>query len=82
MDTGKQHLEGSGAIVPESGMARLRLDIEQYERLLQTGLKPRAREMFEHLLARVKAELAVIEAEETASQALLTPRIGVALSAR
>jgi hypothetical protein len=57
-------------------MARLRHDIEQYERLLQTGLRPRAREMFEHLLARVKAELAAIEAEETASQALLAGASG------
>jgi hypothetical protein len=32
--------------------------------------------MFEHLLVRVKAELAAIEAEETASQALLAEASG------
>jgi hypothetical protein len=71
MGTHTQDLEGFAPTASESGMARLRLDIEQYERLLQTGLGPRSRTMFEHLLARVKAELVAIEAEETASRALL-----------
>ena len=71
MGTYTQDLEGSSATASESGTARLRLDIERYERLLQTGLGPRARTMFEHLLARVRAELVAIEAEETASRALL-----------
>jgi hypothetical protein len=57
----------SDPIAPESPSARLRLDIEHYEGLLQTGLKPKPRMMFEHLLARVRAELAVIEAEEEAA---------------
>jgi hypothetical protein len=69
-------LEGSDPIAPEPDMARLRLDIEQHERLLQTGLGSNARKMFEHLLVRVKAELAAIEAEETASQALLAEASG------
>ena len=67
----KQDFQGSNSIEAESGMARLRLDIEQCERLLQTNLAPTAREMFEHLLARVKSELAAVEAEEIISRATL-----------
>ena len=71
MGMGKRDLQGSNSIEAESGMARLRLDIEQYERLLQTNLAPKARKMFEHLLARVRSELAAVEAEEITSRASL-----------
>ena len=76
MDMGKQDLEGSDPIAPASEVARLRLDIVEYERLLQTGLGLKTQKMFEHLLARMKAELAAGEAEETASQALLAEASG------
>jgi hypothetical protein len=61
-------LEGSAAIASNSMIARLNLDIEQYEGLLRSSLGPKARKMFEHLLARARSELAVIEAEGGMSQ--------------
>ena len=62
--------EASG-IATNSVVARLNLDIEQYEGLLRSSLGPKARKMFEHLLARARSELAVIEAEAGMSQAWL-----------
>jgi hypothetical protein len=64
MDKEPMGLEGSTAIAAQSLIARLNLDIEQYEGLLRSSLGPKARKMFEHLLARARSELAVIEAEE------------------
>jgi hypothetical protein len=68
MDRDPMGLEGSGAVVAQSMIARLNLDIEQYEGLLRSSLGPKARKMFEHLLARARSELAVIEAEEGMSR--------------
>ncbi len=61
-------LGGSAAAATHSVIARLNLDIEQYEGLLRSSLGPKARKMFEHLLARARSELAVIEAEESVSR--------------
>jgi len=58
---------GSAAIASKSVSTRLTIDIEQYEGLLRSSLGPKARKMFEHLLARARSELAVIEAEESVS---------------
>ena len=58
-------------VAQASVAARLNLDIEQYEELLRNSLGPKARKMFEHLLARAKSELAVIEAEESVSRSWL-----------
>ncbi|HKX08487.1 MAG TPA: hypothetical protein VJN67_09855 [Stellaceae bacterium] len=58
-------------VAQASVAARLNLDIEQYEELLRNSLGPKARKMFEHLLARARSELAVIEAEESMSQSWL-----------
>ena len=60
-------------VAQASVAARLNLDIEQYEELLRSSLGPKARKMFEHLLARARSELAVIEAEESVSQLWLVP---------
>ena len=68
--------QGSDLIALKPEVARLRLEIEHYEGLLQTSLGPNPRTMFEHLLARVKAELAVIEAEEAAGHAWLAKAPG------
>ena len=68
MDSNPMGLEGSGAVAAQSVIARLNLDIEQYEGLLRSSLGPKARKMFEHLLARARSELAVIEAEESMTQ--------------
>jgi hypothetical protein len=57
-------------------ITRINLDIEQYEGLLQSSLGPKARKMFEHLLARARSELAVIEAEEGPGQPLLAQASG------
>jgi hypothetical protein len=64
MDRDSIGFEGSTAIAANSVIARLNLDIEQYEGLLRSSLGPKARKMFEHLLARARSELAMIEAEE------------------
>ncbi len=71
---GKQTLGigASGAIATNSVIARLNLDIEQYEGLLRSSLGPKARRMFEHLLARTRSELAVIEAEDNVSRSWRT----------
>src|SRR5579859_7815582 len=61
MDKEPMGLEGSTAIAAQSLIARLNLDIEQYEGLLRSSLGPKARKMFEHLLARARSELEVIE---------------------
>ena len=60
-------------VAQASVAARLNLDIEQYEELLRSSLGPKARKMFEHLLARARSELAVIEAEESMSHLWLVP---------
>ena len=59
-------------VAQASVSGRLNLDIEQYEKLLRSSLGPKARKMFEHLLARARSELAVIEAEENVSRSWLT----------
>jgi hypothetical protein len=74
MMMGKQAL-GLGRsfeVAQASVMGRLNLDIEQYEKLLRSSLGPKARKMFEHLLARARSELAVIEADENVGQPWLT----------
>ncbi len=68
MDKEIQGFSESPVIAPKSVIARLTLDIEQYEGLLRSSLGPKARKMFEHLLARARSELAVIEAEESMSR--------------
>ncbi len=68
MDKDSLALEGSNAVAAQLVIARLNLDIEQYEGLLRSSLGPKARRMFEHLLARARSELAVIEAEEGMTQ--------------
>jgi hypothetical protein len=68
MDRETSMLGGSAAIVATSVITRLTIDIEQYEGLLRSNLGPKARKMFEHLLARARSELAVIEAEESISR--------------
>ena len=60
----------TAVIATHSVIVRLNLDIEQYEGLLRSSLGPKARKMFEHLLARARAELAVIEAEASLSEPL------------
>ena len=69
-------LEGSAVIASNSMIARLSLDIEQYEGLLRSSLGPKARKMFEHLLARAKSELAVMETEDSMSRPFLTEASG------
>ncbi|HXP78251.1 MAG TPA: hypothetical protein VN823_29210 [Stellaceae bacterium] len=69
MGTEKPGLGGSELIAPGSEITRLNLDIKQYEWLLRTSLGPKARRMFEHLLARARSELALIEAEESDARA-------------
>lgn len=64
MDKGTLEIEDTAVIASQSVIARLNLDIEQYEGLLRSSLGPKARKMFEHLLARARSELAMIEAEE------------------
>jgi hypothetical protein len=71
-------LGDSGTIATKSVIVRLNLDIEQYEGLLRSSLGPKARKMFEHLLARAKSELAVIEAE--AEETIGGPWLAEALS--
>lgn len=66
----------SAAIVATSVITRLNIDIEQYEGLLRSSLGPKARKMFEHLLARARSELAVIEAEESVSRSWLAEASG------
>ncbi len=68
MDKNPMGFEGVELDAPRSLIARLTLDIEQYEGLLRSSLGPKARKMFEHLLARARSELAVIEAEESIAQ--------------
>ena len=68
MDRDPMVFEGTEAAAPRSVIARLNLDIEQYEGLLRSSLGPKARKMFEHLLARARSELAVIEAEESIAE--------------
>ena len=53
---------GSAVIASKSVIARLNLDIEQYEGLLRSSLGPKARKMFE------QGELCPISAEITPSQ--------------
>ena len=62
---------GSFEVAQASVAARLNLDIEQYEDLLRSSLGPKARKMFEHLLARARSELAVIESDENVDQSWL-----------
>jgi len=69
-------LGGTEVIASESVIMRLALDIEQYEGLLRSSLGPKARKMFEHLLARARSELAVIEAEESMSRPWLAEAVG------
>ena len=66
----------SGVIATQSVIARLNLDIEQYEGLLRSSLGPKARKMFEHLLARARSELAVIEAEDSMTRPWLAEAAG------
>ncbi len=68
MDKIPMEFEVTEAVAPRSVIARLNLDIEQYEGLLRSSLGPKARKMFEHLLARARSELALIEAEESIAQ--------------
>jgi hypothetical protein len=68
MDTDQADFGGLEPATPQSQIRRLSLDIAQYEELLQRSLGPKARKMFEHLLARARAELAVVEAAEIASR--------------
>jgi hypothetical protein len=70
MGTAKQTSDEPDMIALTSHVARLVMDIEQYELLLQSSLGPKARRMFEHLLDRSRAELAPMEAEVNSSRAL------------
>ncbi len=76
MDRETLDLGEEAPIAARSVIARLNLDIEQYEGLLRSSLGPKARKMFEHLLARARAELAVVEAEEGVSQPWLAEASG------
>jgi hypothetical protein len=71
MSTEASGFGGSSPADPTSEVARLNLDIEQYEMLLGNSLGPTARTMFEHLLARARAELVLVEAEASAGRAWL-----------
>lgn len=73
----KPGLGGSDPIAPESEITRLTLDIKQYEWLLRTSLGPKARKMFEHLLARARSELALMEAEESQVRAWVEQASGL-----
>ena len=68
MGKATQSFAETAAVATKSVTARLNLDIEQYEGLLRSSLGPKARKMFEHLLARARSELAVIEAEESIAE--------------
>ena len=68
--------ESTAAMATQSVAARLNLDIEQYEGLLRSSLGPKARKMFEHLLARARSELAVVEAEDGVSRPWLAEASG------
>lgn len=76
MDRETPMFGGSAAIVATSVVTRLTIDIEQYEGLLRSSLGPKARKMFEHLLARARSELAVLEAEESISRPWLAEAAG------
>lgn len=66
----------TAAVATKSVIVRLYLDIEQYEGLLRSSLGPKARKMFEHLLARARSELAVMEAEGGMGQPLFAEASG------